>query len=173
MLLDPEPPIPSHLRQLLGLRREGDKRSRPCLDVTRRKHQACSTVHNDVRNTADSTGQYGPATGRCFQADIRKTFGRNLLTKGAEGDDPVSQVVRQLMASGAALEGIRDALVENARARETPVVEPASDGIDLTKVAISRETLQRIWELIEADKLRAPEQSEGTLNLRVPDRPAG
>jgi hypothetical protein len=84
-------------------------------------------------------------------ADIRKTFARNLMVAGADGDSPVAQVVRQLAAFHAGLDGIRDALASAARERGNGRSE-VPEGIDLTKVAISRETLQKIWELIEQDR---------------------
>jgi hypothetical protein len=96
-------------------------------------------------------------------ADIRKTFRRNLLTAGAEGDSPVAQVVRQLAAFHAGLDGIRETLATAARDRGNGRAD-APEGIDLTKVAISRETLQKIWELIEQDR-----GSVGpTLEIEVP-----
>lgn len=98
--------------------------------------------------------------------EIRKTFRRNLLVAGTEGDDPIAQVVRQLVAFNVGLEGIKDVIGSMAAKPERP---PAGSdpGIDLTKVAISRETLQKIWELIEQDKIRA--NKGDTLQVKIPE----
>jgi hypothetical protein len=93
------------------------------------------------------------------------------LLSAADGEDPVSQVVRQLMAAGAALEGIRDALMENPPARPVADSDSPADVVDLTRMEISRGTLQRIWELVEQDRLRTPAQTDGAVRLPPPAGP--
>ncbi len=109
-------------------------------------------------------------------ADIRKTFRKNLMLGGAEGDnDPVSRVVQKLSAFYDGLDGIKEVLAA-AVAKPAPVppktdpvtiiISPPSGAVsssslplparedgntsDWTReVQITQETLKEIWELID------------------------
>lgn len=134
------------------------------MDHYRNEAQTLTTgAESNLLKLRELLGKLSPEDAARWE-EIRKTFRRNLLVAGAEGDDPVAQVVRQLVAFSAGLDGIRDVLSAAAQ-KSAPVLPPADAGIDLTNVAISRETLQRIWELIEQDKVRA---HKDRLNVKVP-----
>jgi len=113
---------------------------------------------------------------------IKKTFQRNLLVRGAEGEDPVSQVVRQLSAFHSGLESIRDALLQAPRPAASPsspsAPPPPSPPSGLQEVAISPETLAKIWELIDAQqdstaspkpRKKAKEPPPETMVIRMPN----
>jgi hypothetical protein len=111
--------------------------------------------------------------------EIKKTFRKNQILGGTGEDDPVSRVVQKLSAFYDGLAGIREALESAMAARPsdadgkrpliivTPPASPAgaSAGVPSEKplpsewtreVAISQETLRKIWDLIEADRHPPP-----------------
>jgi hypothetical protein len=98
--------------------------------------------------------------------EIKKTFRKNQVLGGTGEEDPVSRVVAKLAAFYDGLEGIKEALAAATKAqgdgsRPLIIVAPPAAGraqnaalpADWTReVAITQETLKKIWELIEADK---------------------
>jgi hypothetical protein len=101
--------------------------------------------------------------------EIKKTFRKNQILGGTGEDDPVSRVVAKLAAFYDGLSGIKEVLAEGARRdddRSVIIVSPPSSPLpapaneekpalpgDWTReVAITQETLRKIWELIEADR---------------------
>jgi hypothetical protein len=114
--------------------------------------------------------------------DIKKTFRKNQILGGTGEDDPVSRVVAKLAAFYDGLAGIKDVLADGVDSRgngdrsliivsppagSAPPPPPAPDAkpalpSDWTReVAITQETLRKIWELIEADRARP---NDGTGN---------
>jgi hypothetical protein len=101
--------------------------------------------------------------------EIKKTFRKNQILGGSGEDDPVSRVVAKLAAFYDGLSGIKEVLAEGARRDDdrsviivsppsSPSPAPANDekpalpGDWTREVAITQETLRKIWELIEADR---------------------
>jgi hypothetical protein len=105
--------------------------------------------------------------------EIKKTFRQNQLFHGADGADSMLQVVQRLTALHSSLGDLREvfaaALTQPPKRSQpitlflTPPTPPipaapatAKTGADvesaLKEVAISNETLRKIWELIEKDK---------------------
>ncbi len=104
--------------------------------------------------------------------EIRKTFRKNQLFRGADGKDPMVQVVERLTALQDSL-GDLGGVFAQALSKPAPILAqpitlfmtpPASPpppkasgedvGAALREVSISTETLRQIWELIEADKVK-------------------
>lgn len=79
--------------------------------------------------------------------EIRRTYGRNQLMRGAGEDDRVGQAVAQLSGLGDGLLGIRDVLQKGIGPRETAAVE--------TK--IHPETLTRLQEMLQSVRAVAAE----------------
>lgn len=106
--------------------------------------------------------------------EIKKTFRKNQILGGTGEDDPVSRVVAKLAAFYDGLSGIKDVIADGIGTRgdgDRPliIVSPPSASVPTTsaadtkpalpsdwtrEVAISQETLSKIWELIEADRAR-------------------
>lgn len=109
--------------------------------------------------------------------EIKKTFKKNQLLGGTGEDDPVSRVVAKLAAFYDGLSGIKEVLagaadhrsngdrpliiVSPPTAATTPSPAPSDGKPDKLaalpsdwsrEVAISQDTLRKIWELIEADR---------------------
>jgi hypothetical protein len=98
--------------------------------------------------------------------EIKKTFRKNQVLGGTGEEDPVSRVVAKLAAFYDGLEGIKEALAAASKAqgdgsRPLIIVAPPAAGkaqkaalpADWTReVAITQETLKKIWELIESDR---------------------
>lgn len=107
--------------------------------------------------------------------EIKKTFRQNQLFHGADGADSMLQVVQRLTALHTSLGDLREvfaaAITQPPKLSQpitlfltppTPTIAPAGTsaptktGTDvesaLKEVAISNETLRKIWELIEKDK---------------------
>jgi hypothetical protein len=110
--------------------------------------------------------------------EIKKTFRQNQLFRGHGADDPMMQVVQRLTALHGSLGELREVFA--AAAGQPPQLAqpitlfltppaastPSSSGemgklgshveSALKEVAISNETLRKIWELIERDKATTP-----------------
>ena len=107
--------------------------------------------------------------------EIKKTFRQNQLFRGAGADDPMMQVVQRLSALHGSLGDLREVFADvigkppplaqpitlfltPPAGSAAPLPQPAKDKLDgdvqsaLKEVAISNETLRKIWELIEKDK---------------------
>jgi pyruvate/oxaloacetate carboxyltransferase len=67
--------------------------------------------------------------------EIKRTFQRNQVTRGAEGTDPMSRVVAQLASFSHGIEGIQQALQKQSGATPAPVV------VDVAPLAKSFEAL--------------------------------
>ena len=104
--------------------------------------------------------------------EIKKTFRKNQLFRGADGKDPMVQVVERLTALQDSL-GELGGVFAKALSKPAPILAqpitlfmtpPSSPpppkasnedmGAALREVSISTETLRQIWELIEADKAK-------------------
>jgi hypothetical protein len=73
--------------------------------------------------------------------EIKRTFKRNQVTRGADGSDPMSRVVAQLAAFSQGMEGIQSALEkQSATAPSSPIV------LDVSPLAQSFAALQRTLE---------------------------
>ena len=106
--------------------------------------------------------------------EIKKTFRKNQLLGGADGRDPVTQVVQQLSACFDGIQGIREAIAAGLQTSAAPSIAPttviltspnivtsASTGPDgdgqssrVEEVAISQDALRHIRALIEEQKAR-------------------
>jgi hypothetical protein len=105
--------------------------------------------------------------------EIKKTFRKNQILGGTGEDDPVSRVVAKLAAFYDGLADIKDVLADRMGTRRdgdrplfivSPPPAPVPDAKTETKpalpgdwtreVAITQETLRKIWELIEADRTK-------------------
>jgi hypothetical protein len=121
------------------------------------------------------TGSLTPAESSRWD-EIKKTFRKNQILGGSGEDDPVSRVVAKLAAFYDGLSGIKDALAEAAHSRngeKRPLIIvappagqspgaaiPSGDSADWSKeVAITNDTLAKIWELIESDRKSSPPAS--------------
>jgi hypothetical protein len=69
--------------------------------------------------------------------EIKRTFKRNQVTRGADGSDPMSRVVAQLAAFSQGMEGIQTALEKQSAQAPPPVV------LDVSPLAKSFEALQK------------------------------
>jgi hypothetical protein len=69
--------------------------------------------------------------------EIKRTFKRNQVTRGADGSDPMSRVVAQLATFSQGMEGIQNALEKQAAQPPAPVV------VDVSPLAKSFEALQK------------------------------
>lgn len=99
--------------------------------------------------------------------DIKKTFSRNLLVGGGDDDNPVTQVVRQLVAFNHGLDNIGDTLREAVSNHPSPTATPGPPHAT-QRVPVNPETLRQIWELIENQQ---PPDAPGTETLiDVPSR---
>jgi hypothetical protein len=106
-------------------------------------------------------------------AEIKKTYRQNQLFRGNDAEDPMSQVVQRLTALHGSLGDLREVFASavgqppqlaqpitlfltplSASAPEAPAATKLDGDMRsaLKEVAISNETLKRIWELIERDK---------------------
>ena len=104
--------------------------------------------------------------------EIKKTFRKNQLFRGADGKDPMVQVVERLTALQDSL-GELGGVFAKVLGKPAPILAqpitlfmtppgspppPKASGEDvgaaLREVSISTETLRQIWELIEADKAK-------------------
>lgn len=86
--------------------------------------------------------------------EIKTTFRRNLLFQNVDRSDPVGQVVAQLSQFGAGLESIQKVLREAvAKQPQTGLLRVTGDNrvMDFTEKRISRELLQKIYDLIERE----------------------
>jgi hypothetical protein len=113
--------------------------------------------------------------------EIKKTFRKDQLFRGADAADPMMQVVQHLGALHGTLGDLRETfgkilsepdappmLAQPITLFLTPPAAVMSNGVSavskangsveaaLREVAISNETLRKIWELIEQDKAAAP-----------------
>lgn len=107
--------------------------------------------------------------------EIKKTFRKNQLLGGADGRDPVTQVVQQLSACFDGIQGIKEAIAEGLRGPSSAaaaasttviltspnIVTSASISPDghghpsrVEEVSISQDALRQIWALIEEQKTR-------------------
>ncbi len=102
---------------------------------------------------------------------IRTTFNRNQLLSATDEDDPVGRVVVQLDRFGAGLHDIgtilRDATARRQSGALLKIDDPGTVA-DFEEASISRETLARIWDLIQEDKKR---KSAPPPDLPPPDLP--
>jgi hypothetical protein len=78
--------------------------------------------------------------------DIKRTFKRNQLTRGADGSDPMNRVVAQLAAFSSGIEGIQSALEKQSATPPPPVV------LDLAPIGKSFDALRESMEKISAQK---------------------
>jgi hypothetical protein len=117
------------------------------------------------------TGEITPAETTRWE-EIKKTFRKNLILGGVGDDDPVGRVVAKLGAFYDGLEKIKEVLETAIAARsgdDRPLIilTPPASAVTVTdtrpkrpndwanEVAITQETLRKIWDLIEADKPKA------------------
>jgi hypothetical protein len=124
-------------------------------------------------------GKLTPAESARWE-EIKKTFRKNQVLGGTGEDDPVSRVVAKLAAFYDGLAEIKDVLagaLHQRRNGDRPVIivsppeaRPESNGRDgkpalpsdwTREVAITQETLQKIWDLIEADRPRSNSEASG------------
>ncbi len=103
-------------------------------------------------------------------ADIKKTFTRNLIVQGGDGTDPISQVVRQLSAFNHGLESLRETIQSVAEKSPDPpsvATSPARSTLSASgeRVAISAETLRKIWDLIENQNASSDESVDAVIEM--------
>jgi len=87
---------------------------------------------------------------------IKETFARNQLFDAADEDDPVGRVVVQLSAIG---DIIKQAARPQKQSGVLLKVDDPGTAADFEEAAISRETLTKIWELIQLDKKQKAENA--------------
>jgi hypothetical protein len=105
--------------------------------------------------------------------EIKKTFRKNQILGGVGEDDPVGRVVAKLGAFYDGLEKIKEVLetaIQNRGSDDRPliIITPPASAVTATdtrsnklrsdwtnEVAITQETLRKIWDLIDADKPKA------------------
>ncbi len=124
-------------------------------DHYRNEAQTLTTgAESNLLKLRELLGQLTPEDSQRWN-DIKKTFTRNLLVQGGDGNDPVTQVVRQLAS-------IRETI-------ETSTRQPAPAAPTTSKrVAINPETLRKIWDLIENQD--APPTPDTETIIEVPER---
>ncbi|HWN96015.1 MAG TPA: DNA repair ATPase, partial [Methylomirabilota bacterium] len=72
--------------------------------------------------------------------DIKRTFKRNQVTRGVDGNDPMSRVVAQLATFSHGMEGIQQALEKQSAAPAPPIV------VDVSPLAKSFDALQKAMQ---------------------------
>jgi hypothetical protein len=117
------------------------------------------------------TGEITPVEAARWE-EIKKTFRKNQILGGMGEDDPVGRVVAKLGAFYDGLEKIKEVLETAIRTRDGDdrpliIITPPASAVTATdvrrnvpsdwknEVAITQETLRKIWDLIDADKPKA------------------
>jgi hypothetical protein len=117
------------------------------------------------------TGEIAP-NDKARWEEIKKTFRKNQILGGVGEDDPVGRVVAKLGAFYDGLEQIKEVLqaaMQNRSSDDRPliIITPPASAVTATdsrgkgrgdwanEVAITQETLRKIWDLIDADKPKA------------------
>ncbi len=93
-------------------------------------------------------------------AEIKKTFGRNLLL-GGDAEDNVGKVIRQLNAFSTGLDSLRDVIADGVSSirsdRQAEWPEPKTDELK----DVGQQVLGRMSEMIDEMKLQRKEQAQG------------
>ena len=142
--------------------------SEMCIRDSNESQTLTSGAEANLLKFKEMIGKLSPEESARWE-EIKKTFRKNQILGGTGEDDPVSRVVAKLAAFYDGLSGIKEVLAEGARrddVRSVIIVSPPSSPLpvpaneekpalpgDWTReVAVTQETLRKIWELIEADR---------------------